>query len=54
MGRELKDTIKHECSPLEKAVAPVPTVIFDDVMGFSLHPQIESDKGDSTRPSAML
>lgn len=32
--RELKDTVEDEVTPLEETVAPVPTVIFDDVVSF--------------------
>ena len=51
MGGQLKDAVKHEGATLEKDVAPVPAVVFDDMMRLCLHPQIEGDKGNTTNPS---
>lgn len=44
MGCKLEDTVKYEVSPLEKDIAPVPSVIFHDIMRFSFHPEVECDQ----------
>ena len=43
MWCELKHSIEYEGSTLEKAVAPVPAVVFDDMVCLGLDPEIEHD-----------
>jgi hypothetical protein len=53
MRRKLKHAVKYERTSLKEAVAPVPTVILDDMVRFGLDPEVESDKDDTTNPTAM-
>lgn len=50
VGSKLEDTIKDQCTTLEEDVAPIPSIIFDDIVSFSFDPQIESDEGDTAYP----
>ena len=52
MRRELKHAVKYECATLEEAVAPVPAIVLDDVVGLGLNPKIEGDQGDTSDPTA--
>jgi len=47
-----EDTIENEGTALEETVAPVPAIIFDDMVCFGLDPEIESDEEKSSDPSA--
>jgi len=53
MRRKLEHAIKDECTTLEKAVAPVPTVILNHVVRFRLNPEIECKEDDTTDPAVM-
>ena len=53
MRRKLEHAIKDECTTLEEAVAPVPTVILDHMVRFRLDPEVERDEDDATDPAAM-
>ena len=50
MRSKLEHAIEYEGTTLKKYVTPVPTIVFDDIMGLSLYPQIEPDQGYSTEP----
>ena len=50
MRSELEHTIEYESATLEKYVTPVPTIVFDDIVSFSLYPQVEPDQGYSSEP----
>ena len=50
MWRQFEDSIKDEGATLEEDVAPIPTIVFDDMMSFSLDPKIESNKCEATNP----
>lgn len=41
--RQLKDTIKYESAALEEDVAPVPPIVFYDIVRLRFDPEIESD-----------
>lgn len=53
MWRKLKHAIEDERTSLKEAVAPVPTVILDDMVRFRLDPEVERDKDDATNPAAI-
>jgi len=53
MRRKLEHAIKDECTTLEEAVAPVPTVILDHMVRFRLDPKVEFHEGDTTDPAVM-
>lgn len=52
MRRQLENPVEHQIAPLEETVAPVPPVIFDDVVRFGFYPEVEGDKGCAYYPSA--
>ena len=52
MWRKLEHAIKDECTTLEKAVAPIPTVILHNMVRFRLHPEVERNEDDATDPAA--
>jgi hypothetical protein len=52
MRRKLEHAVKDECTTLEEAVAPVPTVILDHVVRFRLDPEVECNEDDTTDPAA--
>lgn len=52
MRSKLEHAIEYESTTLKKYVTPVPTIIFDDIMGLGLYPQIEPDQGYSSEPPA--
>jgi hypothetical protein len=52
MWSELKHAVKDECTTLEKAVTPVPTIVLNDMVGLGLDPEIERDQGDASDPTA--
>ena len=43
MRSKLEHAIEYKGAALKKYVAPVPTIVFDDVVSLSLYPQIEPD-----------
>jgi hypothetical protein len=43
MRSELKHAVEYERTTLEKAVAPVPAIVFDDMVCLRLDPEIERD-----------
>ena len=43
MRSKLEHAIEHESATLEKYVTPVPTIVLDDIVSFSLYPQVEPD-----------
>lgn len=51
VGRHFEYPVKDEGAALEKDVSPVPAVIFDDVVGFGLDPEVKCDENDSTDPA---
>jgi hypothetical protein len=53
MRRKLEHAVKDECTTLEEAVAPVPTVILDHMVCFRLDPEVECYEDDTTDPAAM-
>jgi len=53
MGGQLEDAIENQVSTLEEAVAPIPTVVFDDIVGFGLHPKVEPDQRNTSAPSKL-
>ena len=53
MWRKLEHAVKDECTTLEEAVAPVPTVILDHMLCFRLDPEVECYEDDTTDPAAM-
>lgn len=52
MRRKLEHAVKDECTTLEEAVAPVPTVILDHVVRFRLDPEVECNEDDTADPAA--
>ena len=52
MRSKLEHAIENEGATLKKDVAPVPTVVLDDIVSLSLYPQIEPNQGYSTEPPA--
>lgn len=50
MRRQLENAVKHEGATLEEDVAPVPTVILYDMVGFRLDPEVECNEGEATDP----
>ena len=52
MRRKLEDAIEDEGSTLEEYIAPVPAVIFDDMVSFSLDPEVEGNESYSADPSS--
>ena len=50
MRSKLEHAIEYESTTLEKHVTPIPTIVFDDIVSLSLHPQIEPDQGYSSEP----
>ena len=53
MRHKLEHAVKDECTTLEEAVAPVPTVILDHMVRFRLDPEVECNEDDTTNPAAM-
>ena len=51
MRRHLENTIEHEGPSFEETVAPVPSVVLDDMMSLLLHPDVERDQRDTGDPS---
>ena len=47
MRREFEDTVEYKRAALEETIAPVPSVIFDNIVRLSLDPQIEADERDA-------
>lgn len=54
MRRQLENPIEHEVAPLEETVAPVPPIIFHDVVRFGFHPEVERDQGRADYPSVCV
>ena len=52
MRRELEDAVKDEVASLEEDVAPVPAVVFDDMVRLRLDPEVERDETEAADPSA--
>ena len=52
MRRELKHAVKDKCTTLEEAVAPVPAIVLNDMVGLGLDPEIERNQGDTSDPTA--
>ena len=50
MGRKLKDAVESEAAALEEHVAPVPAVVFHDVVCLRLDPEVEGNKGNAADP----
>ena len=51
MRRELEDAVKDERTTLKEDVAPVPAVVFDNVMRFCLDPKVEGNESNAAYPS---
>ena len=51
MRRQLEYTIKHKRATLEEDVAPVPAIVFHDMVCLRLDPDIERDKDNATDPA---
>ena len=51
MRRQLEHAIKDEATACEEAIAPIPPVIFDNVVGLSLDPPIERDERQANDPT---
>src|SRR5258708_33073235 len=47
----LEDTVEDETTADEEAVAPVPAIVLDDVVGLGLDPPVERDEGETRDPS---
>jgi hypothetical protein len=54
MRCEFKHAVEYECTALEKAVAPVPAIVFNDVVRLRLDPEIERDHDDASDPTASI
>ena len=52
MWRQLEYTIEYESSALEEDIAPIPSVVFHDVVGLCLDPYIECNEDDATDPAS--
>lgn len=50
MRCELKDTIEHQCTTLEEAVAPIPPVVLHDMMRLGFDPKVERDQRNAADP----
>ena len=44
MGGKFEDAIEYQRAALEEYIAPIPTIIFDDVVGFRFDPKIEPNE----------
>jgi hypothetical protein len=53
MRRKFEHAVKDECTTLEEAIAPVPTVILDHMVRFRLDPEVECNEDNTTDPAAM-
>ena len=51
MRRELEYAVEYERTALEEDVAPVPAIVFHDVMRLGFDPQVESNQCNTTDPS---
>jgi len=51
MRCHLEHAVKDEAAASEEAVAPIPPVILDDVVGLGLDPPIEGDEGEACHPT---
>lgn len=47
----VKRAAGNETTTLKEHVAPVPAVVFHDVVGFSLDPEVERDQGEADDPA---
>lgn len=54
MRRQLENPIEHQIPPLKETVAPVPAIIFDDVVRFGFDPEVEGDEGCADDPSVFI
>ena len=50
MRRELEHAVEHERAAREEAVAPVPPIILDDLVGLGFDPQVEGNQRDTPDP----
>ena len=48
---QLENTIEDKISALEEAVAPVPAVVFDNMVSFRFYPKVEANENDASNPS---
>lgn len=51
MRGEFKNPVKDKGAALEEDIAPVPAIVFYNIVSFCLHPKIESYQGYSSDPS---
>ena len=51
MWRKLKHAVKYKCAPLEEDIAPIPPIVFYDVVRFCFDPEVERDQSQATNPS---
>lgn len=51
VGRHFEYTVEDKGATLEKDITPAPAGIFDDMMGFSLDPEVECDENESMDPA---
>lgn len=51
---ELKHAIEDKCATLEEDIAPVPSVVFDDMVCLCLHPNVKGDEYETTQPSVRV
>lgn len=47
MGSELKNAVEDQISALEEDISPIPTIILDNVVSFSLHPEVKADENEA-------
>lgn len=54
MRSQFEHAVEDERAALEEDVAPVPAIVLDDIVGFSLDPQIERNERDTADPPNMM
>lgn len=53
MRCQLKYAIEDKGATLKEAIAPIPTIICNDVVRFRLDPEVECDKDNTANPAGM-
>ena len=54
MGCKLEDAVENQVASLEEAVSPVPAVVLDDVVCFSLNPGVKTDEEETGEPPEVI
>lgn len=54
MRRHFEDSVEHESATLEEDIAPVPAIIFDDMMSFGLDPKVKRYQDYPADPPVFL